>query len=74
MIDLDATLCTAHSDKKSAAPTDKHGFGFHPLCAFVDHGVGDAGEPVAMLLRRGSAGANTADDHVTVTRVLSQPC
>ena len=31
IIDLDATLITAHSDKELAAPTYKKGFGFHPL-------------------------------------------
>ena len=30
VIDLDATLVTAHSDKQGAAGTDKSGFGFHP--------------------------------------------
>jgi Transposase DDE domain group 1 len=34
IIDLDATLVTAHSEKENAAPTFKRGFGFHPLCAF----------------------------------------
>ena len=38
VIDLDATLVTAHSEKERAAPTFKRGFGFHPLWAFVDHG------------------------------------
>ena len=38
LFDLDATLVTARSEKKSAAPTFKRDFGFHPLCAFVDHG------------------------------------
>ncbi len=38
IIDLDATLVTAHSDKEQARPTFKKGFGFHPLTAFVDHG------------------------------------
>ncbi len=38
VIDVDATLVTAHSEKESAAPTFKRGFGFHPLWAFVDHG------------------------------------
>jgi hypothetical protein len=66
MIDLDATLVTAHSDKESAAPTWKGGFGFHPLLGFVDHGAGGTGEPVAELLRPGNAGSNTAADHVTV--------
>ena len=67
IIDLDATLVTAHSDKQDAAPTYKHGFGFHPLCAFIDHGSQGTGEPLATLLRPGNAGANTAADHITVT-------
>ncbi|NMO05348.1 IS1380 family transposase, partial [Gordonia sp. TBRC 11910] len=58
---------TAHSEKQDAAPTYKHGFGFHPLCAFVDHGSQGTGEPLATLLRPGNAGANTAADHITVT-------
>jgi hypothetical protein len=66
VIDLDATLVTAHSDKELAAPTFKRGYGFHPLCAFADHGPAGTGEPLAMLLRPGNAGANTAADHKTV--------
>ena len=31
MIDLDATLVTAHSDKQDATRTWKKGFGFHPV-------------------------------------------
>jgi hypothetical protein len=31
VIDIDATLVTAHSAKESAAATYKRGFGFHPL-------------------------------------------
>lgn len=34
----DATLVSAHSDKECAGPTFKKGFGFYPMCAFVDHG------------------------------------
>lgn len=68
IIDLDATLVTAHSTKESAAPTFKRGFGFHPLLAFVDHGQTGTGEPLTMLLRTGNAGNNTADDHITVVR------
>ncbi|MFD6856854.1 IS1380 family transposase [Rhodococcus sp. NPDC060090] len=68
VIDIDATLVTAHSDKEHAAPTFKRGYGFHPLCAFVDHGEHGTGEPVAMLLRPGNAGSNTAADHVTVVQ------
>jgi hypothetical protein len=68
-IDIDATLVTSHSDKQSAAPTYKRGYGFHPLCVFVDHGPAGTGEPLAILLRPGNAGANTADDH---KKVLAQ--
>ena len=33
IIDLDATLITAHSDKEGAAPNFKKGYGHHPLWA-----------------------------------------
>ena len=68
VIDLDATLVTAHSEKENARPTYKHGYGFHPLAAFVDHGADGTGEPLAIQLRPGSAGSNTAADHIEVTR------
>jgi hypothetical protein len=68
IVDVDATLVTAHSEKEQAAPTFKRGFGHHPLCAFLDHGQAGTGEPVAMLLRRGNAGSNTAADHIAVIR------
>src|SRR3954466_4972309 len=50
------------------APTFKRGFGFHPLWAVVDHGQAGTGEPLTILLRRGNAGSNTVDDHITVLR------
>jgi hypothetical protein len=68
VIDVDATLITAHSEKESAAPTFKRGFGHHPLWAFVDHGAEGTGEPLAFLLRAGNAGSNTVADHKTVIR------
>ena len=68
VIDVDATLVTAHSEKEGAAATFKKGYGHHPLWAFVDHGVDGTGEPVAALLRPGNAGSNTAADHLTVIR------
>jgi hypothetical protein len=68
-IDLDATIVIAHSDKDQAAPTWKKSFGFHPMTAFADHGAGAAGEPLALLLRPGNAGSNTADDHIEATRL-----
>lgn len=67
VVDLDATLVDAHSEKQDASRTWKKGFGFHPLLGFVDHGTGSGGgEPVAELLRPGKAGSNTATDHVAV--------
>ena len=61
VIDMDATLITAYSRKENAAGTYKSGFGFHPLgawCANTD-------ESLAMELRPGNAGSNTAADHVS---------
>lgn len=62
IIDIDASLIHIHSNKEHAAPTYKGCYGFHPLCAFVDHGSGLSGEPLALLMRPGNAGANNADD------------
>ena len=45
VVDLDATLVGAHSEKEGATPNFKRGFGFHPMLAFVDHGAGGTGEP-----------------------------
>ena len=61
VIDMDATLITAHSPKEKAGATYKSGFGFHPLgnwCANTD-------ESLAMELRPGNAGSNTASDHIS---------
>jgi len=65
VIDLDASLVDAHSDKQGAAPTFKKGFGFHPLLAFLDRGDG-TGEALAGVLREGNAASNTAADHLAV--------
>jgi hypothetical protein len=62
VIDIDATLVGSHSDKEGAAPTYKRGFGFHPLCSYLDA----TGEALAGLLRPGNAGSGTAADHVVV--------
>jgi hypothetical protein len=67
-IDVDATLITAHSNKEHAAPTFKHGFGHHPIWVFADHGGQGTGEPLAVMLRPGNAGSNTAADHIAVVR------
>ena len=68
VIDLDASLITAHSDKQNAAPTFKRGFGFHPLLAFCDHGPAGTGEALVAHLRPGNAGSNTAADHITLIK------
>jgi len=62
VIDMDATLVTAHSGKQGAAPTYKKGFGFHPLGAWL----ANTRECLAMLLRPGNAGSNTVADHIEV--------
>jgi hypothetical protein len=67
-VDIDGVLVLAHSDKEDAARTWKT-YGHHPLFAFVDHGAGGAGEPVAALLRPGNAGSNTAADHIEATQL-----
>ena len=60
---LDATVTFAHSDKELAEANFK-GFGHHPLNAYCDN---TGGEPLAWMLRKGSAGSNTAADHIKVT-------
>jgi hypothetical protein len=68
-VDIDATVVTAHSEKAQARPTWKKTFGFHPLAAFADHGPEGSGEPLAVMLRPGNAGSNTAADHIEITRL-----
>src|ERR1017187_7632803 len=38
VLDFDATVVIAHSDKQDAAPTWKHTYGFHPLCRRLHKG------------------------------------
>ncbi|MDQ2756377.1 MAG: IS1380 family transposase [Actinomycetota bacterium] len=66
VIDLDATLVTAHSDKQAAEPTFKRGFGFAPMCAFVDHGEHGTGEALAIDLRPGRASPWNSADHIAI--------
>ena len=60
-IRLDATVTPACSDKELAEPNFK-GFGHHPLLGYCDN----TGEPLAGMMRRGSAGSNTTADHLQV--------
>jgi Transposase DDE domain group 1 len=62
VIDMDATLVSASSDKEGAAPTWKKGFGFHPLGAWCRN----TRECLAVKLRPGNAGSNTFSDHEEV--------
>src|SRR5712691_2684956 len=60
-IRLDATVTPACSGKELAEPNFK-GFGHHPLLGYCDN----TGEPLAGMMRRGSAGSNTTADHLQV--------
>lgn len=62
ILDIDATLVSAHSEKEDAAPNYKRGFGFHPMHCYL-HATGEA---LAAKLRPGNAGANNAADHIEV--------
>jgi hypothetical protein len=64
IVDLDATLVTAHSEKQNAGPTYKKGFGFSPMCAFLDHGEHGTGEVLALDLRPGNASPFNSADHI----------
>jgi hypothetical protein len=62
VLDVDATIVIAHSERENAAPTFKGTFGFHPLGVWCDNTT----ELLAARLRAGNAGANTAADHIEV--------
>lgn len=63
VIDVDATLVEIHSEnKEDAAPHFKGGYGFHPMIATCD----TTGETLAVSLRAGVAGANSAADHLAI--------
>jgi len=69
LVDIDATIVTSCSEKEQAAPTWKKTLGFHPLTVFADHGPEGSGEPLAIMLRPGNAGSNTAADHIEAVRL-----
>jgi hypothetical protein len=62
VLDVDSTIVLAHSDKEGAAATYKHSYGFHPILVTCDN----THELLAITLRPGNAGANTAVDHLDV--------
>jgi len=69
VIRMDATIQISHSDKEGAAGTFKGSFGHHPLAAWCDN----TSESLALRLRPGNAGSNTASDHIEVlTEAIAQ--
>jgi hypothetical protein len=62
VLDVDATVVVAHSEKENASPTFKRTFGFHPIGVWCDN----TQEFLAARLRPGNAGSNTATDHIAV--------
>jgi hypothetical protein len=69
VLDVDATLVTAHSEKEQARATFKGGFGFHPIGVWCDNTT----ELLAAMLRPGNAGSNHAGDHIEVLgRAIAQ--
>lgn len=66
IVDLDATLVTAHSEKEGAQPTFKKGFGFAPMCSFIDHGAHGTGDTGVINLRPGTASPWNSADHLTI--------
>jgi hypothetical protein len=49
--------------EKELAEGNFKGFGHHPLLGYCDN---TGGEPLAWMLRKGSAGSNTAADHIAI--------
>lgn len=60
IVDVDASLLGAHSEKEGAAGNFKGGFGFHPMLCYLE------GSDAALdgILRPGNAGSNTGADQV----------
>ncbi len=65
VLDFDATVVIAHSEKENAAPTWKH-LWLSPSLLLLGPPDVSSGEALAGLLRPGNAGSNTAADHIAV--------
>src|SRR5437763_12204105 len=69
VIDIDATLINAHTEKEGAAVNYRSGFGFHPILAYLD----ETHEALAGVLRGGGAPAHSAQAQIDVLdRALAQ--
>ena len=60
ILDIDASLLGADSEKEGAAGNYKGGFGFHPMLCYLEGSEG----ALDGILRPGNAGANTGADQV----------
>ena len=70
----DATLVGSHSEKEQACPDLQRRASVLPLWSHsVDHGAAETGEPLSVLLPPGSAGSNTATDHIAVIKIRPGP-
>ena len=69
VLDVDATIVIAHSEKEQATRTFKKTFGYHPIGVWCDN----TQELLAASLRPGNAGSNTTTDHIEVlTAAIAQ--
>lgn len=69
VLDVDATIVVAHSEKEHADRTFKKTFGYHPIGVWCDN----TQELLAAKLRPGNTGSNTTTDHVEVlTAAIAQ--
>ena len=69
VLDVDATIVIAHSEKEQATRTFKKTFGYHPIGVWCDN----TQELLAASLRPGNAGSNTTADHIEVlTAAIAQ--
>ena len=69
VLDVDATIVIAHSEKEQATRTFKKTFGYHPIGVWCDNSQ----ELLAASLRPGNAGSNTTADHIEVLgRAIAQ--
>lgn len=69
VLDVDATIVLAHSEKEHATRTFKKTFGYHPIGVWCDN----SHELLAASLRPGNAGSNTTAEHIAVlTAAIAQ--
>ncbi|PRX44789.1 DDE family transposase [Nonomuraea fuscirosea] len=55
--------------RTTTGPANLKTFGFHPMTVFADHALGGSGGSLAIVLRPGNAGSNSAADRIEATRL-----